>query len=68
MDLDYQEDHRADVDMNVVMTASGRFLELQGTGESRPFTGEELEALLGLARGGVDAGARRASGRSLATR
>ncbi len=54
LDLDYKEDHRADVDMNVVMTASGRFLELQGTGESRPFTSEELETLLGLARSGVD--------------
>jgi ribonuclease PH len=54
VDLDYHEDHRADVDMNVVMTASGRFLEVQGTGESRPFTGEELETLIGLARGGVD--------------
>jgi ribonuclease PH len=52
-DLDYHEDHRADVDMNVVMTASGRFLEVQGTGETRPFEGEELTAMLDLARDGV---------------
>lgn len=54
VDLDYREDHRADVDMNFVMTASGRFLELQGTGESRPFTSEELQTLLGLAKTGID--------------
>ena len=54
MDLDYKEDHKAAVDMNVVMTASGRFLEVQGTGESRPFSGEELDTLIGLARGGIE--------------
>jgi ribonuclease PH len=54
VDLDYREDHRADVDMNVVMTESGRFLEIQGTGESRPFSGDELAQLLALAQGGVD--------------
>lgn len=53
-DLDYHEDHRAEVDMNVVMTAGGGFLEVQGTGESRPFTGEELDALLACARSGID--------------
>ncbi|MDA1195212.1 MAG: ribonuclease PH [Planctomycetota bacterium] len=53
VDLDYSEDHRADVDMNLVMTAGGEFLELQGTGESRAFTGAELEALLALGRKGV---------------
>ena len=53
VDLDYSEDHRAEVDMNVVMTASGRFLEIQGTGESRPFSSEELEAILGLCRQGI---------------
>ena len=36
MDLDYKEDHRAEVDMNVVMTASGQFVEVQGRGERRP--------------------------------
>ena len=54
LDLDYKEDHDAAVNMNVVMTASGKFIEVQGTGESRPFEGDELAALLGLARAGVD--------------
>jgi ribonuclease PH len=53
VDLDYSEDHRAEVDMNVVMTASGRFLEIQGTGESRPFAREELEAILELSGQGI---------------
>jgi len=52
-DLDYREDHRADVDMNVVMTESGRFLEIQGTGEARPFTSAELATMLALAEGGI---------------
>ena len=55
VDLDYSEDHKAEVDMNVVMTGSGEFLEIQGTGESRPFTAQELEAMLDLARGGIQA-------------
>lgn len=54
VDLDYKEDHKAAVDMNVVMTASGRFLEVQGTGEARPFTEDELHRMLGLARGGIE--------------
>jgi ribonuclease PH len=54
LDLDYSEDHLAAVDMNVVMTASGKFVEVQGTGEGRPFEGDELAALLGLARQGVE--------------
>jgi ribonuclease PH len=54
LDLDYSEDHVAAVDMNVVMTGSGKFVEVQGTGEGRPFDGEELAALLGLAQKGVD--------------
>jgi len=53
-DLDYVEDSSADVDMNVVMTASGRFLEIQGTGESRPFDEDELKQLLALARSGIE--------------
>jgi ribonuclease PH len=52
-DLDYSEDHRADVDMNVVMTEGGRFLELQGTGETRPFDTTELQGLLDLAKDGI---------------
>jgi ribonuclease PH len=55
LDLDYREDHDAAVDMNVVMTASGRFIEIQGTGEGRPFEGEELAALLALAGKGAQA-------------
>jgi ribonuclease PH len=53
LDLDYAEDSQAEVDMNVVMTASGRFLELQGTGESRPFDAGELQALVDLASEGI---------------
>lgn len=55
LDLDYAEDKDAAVDMNVVMTASGRFVEVQGTGEGRPFEGDELAALLSLAARGVEA-------------
>lgn len=54
VDLDYIEDKDAAVDMNVVMTASGKFVEVQGTGEGRPFDGDELTTLLGLARGAID--------------
>jgi ribonuclease PH len=53
VDLDYSEDHRAEVDMNVVMTDSGRYLEIQGTGESRPFAADELSQILELCRGGI---------------
>ena len=53
LDLDYVEDVDADVDMNVVMTGAGRFVEVQGTGEEATFSEEELTALLKLARGGL---------------
>lgn len=53
LDLPYEEDSRADVDMNVVMTAEGRFVELQGTGEHAEFNRDELDALLDLAEGGL---------------
>jgi ribonuclease PH len=53
LDLDYPEDVRADVDMNVVMTGQGRYVELQGTGEEATFTQTELDALLSLARQGI---------------
>jgi ribonuclease PH len=53
LDLDYYHDSRADVDMNVVMTGSGRFVEVQGTGENATFSDEELSILLGLAKEGV---------------
>jgi ribonuclease PH len=53
LDLDYVEDSAASVDMNVVMTGAGRFVEVQGTGEEATFTEEELSAMLALARGGI---------------
>ena len=52
LDLDYVEDSTADVDMNVVMTGSGGFIELQGTAEGAVFSRGELDALLGLAEAG----------------
>lgn len=54
LDLDYKEDSRADVDMNLVMTDQGEFIEVQGTGEQRPFTQDELNELLLLGRQGID--------------
>ena len=53
LDLDYSEDVRAEVDMNVVMTSSGRFIEVQGTAEGLPFSRSELDDLLGLAEHGI---------------
>jgi ribonuclease PH len=53
LDLDYVEDSEADVDMNVVMTGSGRFIEVQGTGEGATFTRDELEKLLRLGSRGI---------------
>ena len=53
LDLDYSEDVRAEVDMNVVMTATGRFVEVQGTAEGLPFSRAELDDLLGLAEHGI---------------
>jgi ribonuclease PH len=54
LDLDYQEDSMARVDMNVVMTGRGQLVELQGTGEGAPFSPAELDRLLQLARDGID--------------
>lgn len=54
LDLKYEEDSAAKVDMNVVMTGSGKFVELQGTGEEAPFSREELDTLLGLGELGVN--------------
>jgi ribonuclease PH len=53
LDLDYSEDVRAEVDMNVVMTSSGRFVEVQGTAEGMPFSKGELDELLSLAEHGI---------------
>jgi ribonuclease PH len=54
LDLAYVEDSKAEVDMNVVMTASGKFLEVQGTAEGAPFSRSELDSLLDLARAGIE--------------
>jgi ribonuclease PH len=53
LDLDYAEDVRAEVDMNVVMTSEGKYVEVQGTGEHGTFDRSALDRLLGLADGGV---------------
>jgi ribonuclease PH len=53
LDLDYSEDVRAGTDMNVVMTSSGRFVEVQGTAEGEPFSKGVLDDLLGLAEHGI---------------
>ncbi len=53
LDLPYIEDSNAEVDMNVVMTESGRFIEVQGTAEGLPFSRSELDDLLGLAEKGI---------------
>ena len=54
LDLCYEEDSKAAVDMNVVMTGQGEFVEVQGTGEGRPFTRAEMNKLLELAEKGND--------------
>jgi ribonuclease PH len=54
LDLEYVEDSVAEIDMNVVMDARGRFIEVQGTGEQTPFDRARLDGLLDLAVGGVD--------------
>ncbi|WGD85545.2 ribonuclease PH [Bacillus subtilis] len=53
LDLNYEEDSSAEVDMNVIMTGSGSFVELQGTGEEATFSREDLNGLLGLAEKGI---------------
>ena len=53
LDLDYSEDVRAEVDMNVVMTSEGRYVEVQGTAEGMAFTRSELDDMLGLAEHGI---------------
>ncbi len=54
LDLDYSEDSRAEVDMNVALTGGGRLVEVQATAESQPFTRERLDELLQLASGGIE--------------
>jgi ribonuclease PH len=53
LDLAYEEDSRAEVDMNVVMTGSGKFIEVQGTAEGLPFGRDALNDLLDLAQKGI---------------
>ncbi|MFD0678851.1 MULTISPECIES: ribonuclease PH [unclassified Paenibacillus] len=55
LDLNYEEDSKAKVDMNVVMTGMGKFVEVQGTGEDAPFSRKELDDLLALAEVGIQA-------------
>src|SRR5438094_2206114 len=52
LDLCYEEDSRADVDMNFVMTGAGKFIEVQGTAESSPFTGKQMERMTEIAQEG----------------
>jgi ribonuclease PH len=54
LDLDYSEDSTAEVDMNVVRTGDGKFIEVQGTAEGAPFSRDELLSMLGLAEAGID--------------
>jgi ribonuclease PH len=53
LDLNYEEDFKAEVDMNIVMTADEKFVEIQGTAEENPFTRTELEVMLKLAKKGI---------------
>jgi len=53
LDLEYEEDSQAEVDMNVVMTGSGKFVEIQGTAEETPFDRADLDAFLQLAEKGI---------------
>ncbi|RNB84288.1 ribonuclease PH [Brevibacillus nitrificans] len=54
LDLNYKEDSTATVDMNVVMTGKGKFVELQGTGEDAPFSPEQLQDMIALAKAGIN--------------
>ena len=54
LDLDYKEDSSADVDMNLVMTDDGRFIEIQGTAEQTPFSADHLTEFLAVGKEGID--------------
>jgi len=54
LDLAYEEDSKADVDMNIVKTSDGRFIEIQGTAEAEPFSSDALTGLLALADKGIN--------------
>ncbi|HVR40355.1 MAG TPA: ribonuclease PH [Thermoanaerobaculia bacterium] len=55
LDLNYEEDSKAGVDMNIVATGKGRFVELQGTAEGATFSDEDMQAMVGLAKTGIQA-------------
>ena len=54
LDLAYEEDSKADVDMNVVMTSKGEFIEIQGTAERQTFDRKQMDGLLDLAKSGIE--------------
>jgi ribonuclease PH len=54
LDLCYEEDSKAEVDMNVVMTGNGDFIEIQGTAERKPFSKDKMDKMLGLAKNGIE--------------
>jgi len=54
LDLCYEEDSKAEVDMNVIMTGSGDFIEIQGTAERKPFSKEKMDAMLEFAKKGIN--------------
>ncbi|MBI4706370.1 MAG: ribonuclease PH [Candidatus Omnitrophica bacterium] len=54
LDLCYAEDSKAEVDMNIIMTGSNEFIEIQGTAERQPFSKEDMDAMLGLAKKGIE--------------
>ena len=54
LDLAYEEDSQADLDMNIVMTGKGEFIEIQGTAERKTFTKEQMDKLLALAKTGIE--------------
>ncbi|MCX5705984.1 MAG: ribonuclease PH [Candidatus Omnitrophica bacterium] len=54
LDLCYEEDSKAQVDMNIIMTGSGQFIEIQGTAEREPFSKEEMDSMIGLAKIGIE--------------
>jgi ribonuclease PH len=53
LDLDYSEDSEADVDLNIIKTGSGGFVEIQGTAEREPFTDKQMKTMLALADKGI---------------
>ena len=54
LDLNYEEDSGAEVDMNIIMTGSGKMVEVQGTAEKKPFSAKDLNDLISLAKNGID--------------